>query len=115
MRSSTHMSSSFLTTHVFKSAASSSLTSMPAVRAGAPQRGDSALFDAVSFSSSSCRRGLTTGFGEVGDYLSFARGVDARRRRRCFRFRTKNEKAARLARVDWDYLLGVVTPAPNIK
>ena len=32
----THMSSSFLTTHVFNSAASSSLTSIAAVGAGAP-------------------------------------------------------------------------------
>lgn len=47
MRIKTHMSSNFLTTHVFKSAASSSLTSMAAVCAGSLWRGGSALFDDV--------------------------------------------------------------------
>lgn len=48
MRINTHMSSSFLTTHVFKSAASSSLTNMAAVRAGLLWSGGGALLDAVS-------------------------------------------------------------------
>ena len=48
MRVETHMSSSFLTTQVFNSAASSSVTSIAAGCAGALQRGDSALFDDIT-------------------------------------------------------------------
>lgn len=48
MRMNAHMSSNFLTTHVFNSAASSSVTSISAIRAGPPWRGDGALFDDIS-------------------------------------------------------------------